>query len=731
MGSAPGKGGVVSDIIKSAADAVGNNKLRGNNTVVEALTLLFNFVFTHEIWPERWGEGAVVPLHKGGSRLDPANYRPITLMDVIGKLFGTVVNTRLQAFSEATDSVSDEQGGFRARRGTPDQIFLFREILASRRERGRPTYVTYIDVRKAYDTVWREQAYVRIHDAGVRGKLWRQLQAMHADLRRSVRHPLGESDPYDVERGVAQGAVESPWVYSALNFIDGLVQELKAAGLGIWIAGEQVPILLYADDMVLLAATQDELEKMMDIATDFAYRNRFEYNGDKSGVMAFNVTAAARAACKARDWRLSGEKVEVKSKYTYLGTVTQVDGSSWSDQINSAIKKAKRRSADLLWVCRSDRGIRPRTAVTLWQALVRPLLEYSSELWGGAVTKAQTKAAERVQMTFLRGTLGLHANGSGVANDIIRAETGCERLRDRWSKLQLGLWRRIFAAKSSRLLHKVAKFRWREESHPLNRAYGRQGWMSRAKAELSAHGLDAHWDEPGRAASTSALAWKTLVGKAVDATSDGAREARMLARPSTAMYCQVKDWDCNPLAYSFSSGEEDRIGQHVPERYLDDRLDLKGTRLKLLCRTGALPTMNRVGREVKPRKWPRSARICPACDSTEVEDVEHFVMQCPLYRAQRQVLISDATAALDRSTGSVDGAAFGALPPRAKLLVLLGRRVGDPVAENRIDRSMKRFLRKAWNRRAPYTEIVNQVLNTEYAVFINGIIKSNSALAVK
>ena len=110
--------------------------------------------------------------------------------------------------------------------------------------------------------------------------------------------------------------------------------------------------------------------------------------------------------------------------------------------------------------------------------------------------------------------------------------------------------------------------------------------------------------------------------------------------------------------------------------------------------------------------------------------MEHFVLQCPLYRAQRQVLISDATSALDRSTGSVNGAAFGALPPRAKLLVLLGRRVGDPVAENRIDRSMKRFLRKAWNRRAPYTEIVNQVLNTEYAVFINGIIKSNSALAV-
>ena len=66
--------------------------------------------------------------------------------------------------------------------------------------------------------------------------------------------------------------------------------------------------------------------------------------------------------------------------------------------------------------------MRPRTAVTLWQSLVRPLLEYASELWGGQVTQAQVAEAETVQMTFLRGTLRLHADGSGVANEVVRAE---------------------------------------------------------------------------------------------------------------------------------------------------------------------------------------------------------------------------------------------------------------------------------------------------------------------
>ena len=260
-------------------------------------------------------------------------------------MFGSVVNARLQEFSEATGSISDEQGGLRQDRSTADQIFILREVLASRKERGLPTFATYIDARKAYDTVWREQAYVRIYDSGVKGKLWRQLQAMHTNLTRKVLHPLGFTEKYKVDRGVAQGAVESPWVYS--NFIDALAGELKAAGLGIWVAGRQLAILMYADDMVMLASSQAELKKMNAIATAFAKRNRFEFNGEKSGVMQFNTNVQERARCLAEPWELFGERVKVVSKYQYLGTDTPADGLNWRAHVDAAIAKAQRRSAEL------------------------------------------------------------------------------------------------------------------------------------------------------------------------------------------------------------------------------------------------------------------------------------------------------------------------------------------------------------------------------------------------
>jgi hypothetical protein len=715
MGKAPGEDGILTDILKTAADAVNNGKLRGDNSVVDALVLMFNFVFDKGVWPERWGTGIIFPLHKHDSRLDPSNYRPITLLSVVGKLFGVVVNARLSAFSEATGSLSDEQGGFRPGRGTSDQVFLLREVLASRKERGLPTFATYIDARKAYDTVWREDAYVRIFDSGVRGKLWRQLQAMHSGLTRRVMHPLGMTDCFNVERGVAQGAVESPWVYA--NFIDGLAKELRARGLGVPIAGRRIALLMYADDIVMLAATQHELQLMNKIATRFAQRHRFQFNGEKSGVMLFNVKPEAKAKAQAARWTLLGEKVEVKDSYVYLGTVTPGDGLSWTAHLKEAIGKARRRSADLLWVCRADRGMRPRTAITLWQAMVRPLLEYACELWAGQCPVGLAAEAESVQCTFLRGTLVLHANGSGVADDALRAEAGCERLEDRWAKLKMGYWRRLFIARPDRLLRVVAAFRHQEHVRSGGSGFGSKGWMPTAKAALSKAGLMDYWDEPRKAARESLSRWKERVYHAVEAVSEADRSARMRRMSSVRMYNRIKDWGTNDWAYSFSVGEEGRPGRLVPERYLDDRTYLKGTRLKLLCRLNCLPVMDRVGREVRP-KWPKQDRVCFVCGSGAVEDVHHFIMDCPHYAARRAGLIAQVEHVLSRAACDLTAPAFAGMTSQAQCEVILGRRIGDPIAEDQIDAAVKRHLTKTWNMRAGTTAKINAVLGTAYDVSV-------------
>lgn len=182
----------------------------------------------------------------------------------------------------------------------------------------------------------------------------------------------------------------------------------------------------------------------------------------------------------------------------------------------------------------------------------------------------------------------------------------------------------------------------------------------------------------------------------------------------------------------------------TPERYLDDRADLKGTRLKLLCRIGCLPVMNRVGREQKP-PWEKSTRICPCCSLGEVEDVAHLILRCSTYNRHRQRLFATMhAAARDPDAYSIKPARPGKpsvdIPhtesyEKAKVLlrsptqcwqasaamllaVILGQRIGAPKLEDKIDAATKRFLRKAWHARSHWTTAVNEALGTSYDVFI-------------
>ena len=525
---------------------------------------------------------------------------------------------------------------------------------------------------------------------------------MHGNLTRRVRHPLGLSDPFPVDRGVSQGAVESPWLYAC--FIDGLEQAFRTAGLGVFFAGRRVPLLMYADDMVLLAASAEELTKMNEVVTNYASKNRFQLNGKKSGVMAFNITKPQRDQLTKTQWSLFGNKVDVVNEYWYLGTLLTNNPTDWTRHLKEMIKKAERKTADLLWLFRRDRGLRPRTAVALWQAIVRPVLEYASEIWAGQAPKYITESAERVQMSFLRAILGLHKNGSGVSDEVVRAETGAEPLSARWGKLQLGYWHKAFSAPDSRLLKLVAVRRHRDFVSGVGSPG--KGWIQAANANLTKYGLARWFANPGLAISAG-IDWKKAVYNRVEAWHDGSRAASLLAKPNAATYSQVKSWDKNTEDYCERSGEIGKLGMLVFAPYLDDRFDHKGTRLKLLCRTNSLPTLSRVGREVSPA-WPENLRTCPLCPLREVESVYHFVMSCHAYTHHRKRLITRVARA---------HSPFCSATYASQFLTLMGKRTGNCSTDKRIDRMVKVYLRKCWNVRQPITNRINRLLGTTYSLF--------------
>ena len=120
--------------------------------MIEIITLLFNIILKSGIIPTDWCIGMIMPLYKNkGSPNDPDNFRGITLLSCIGKLFTAAINFRLTNYLEQTGTIGDEQAGFRAGYSTTDHIFTLHAILDLYLQKKSKVYCAFIDYKKAFD----------------------------------------------------------------------------------------------------------------------------------------------------------------------------------------------------------------------------------------------------------------------------------------------------------------------------------------------------------------------------------------------------------------------------------------------------------------------------------------------------------------------------------------------------------------------------------------------------
>jgi len=117
---------------------------------------LFNVVLDTGIIPETWTTGIIIPVYKNkGCPTDPDNFRAITLISCLGKLFTSIVNTRLNFFANEVTLIHENQAGFRKGYSTIDNIFVLHVLIELYFSFGKKLFCTFIDFRKAFDTVSR------------------------------------------------------------------------------------------------------------------------------------------------------------------------------------------------------------------------------------------------------------------------------------------------------------------------------------------------------------------------------------------------------------------------------------------------------------------------------------------------------------------------------------------------------------------------------------------------
>ena len=146
-----------------------------------------NIIFDSGVVPHDWSVRKIIPIYKQkGDPTDPVNYRPITLLSCLGKLFTSILNNRLQVFTEKYDKIKQNQAGFRKGFSTVDNIFALNVLINLVQNRRKKFFCAFIDLKRAFDTVWRDGLFYKMKLLDINGSCYNVVRSMYRNVKSCV-----------------------------------------------------------------------------------------------------------------------------------------------------------------------------------------------------------------------------------------------------------------------------------------------------------------------------------------------------------------------------------------------------------------------------------------------------------------------------------------------------------------------------------------------------------------
>ena len=208
--------------------------------IVPILTKLINKCIDEKSFPPCLKEAIiVVAVHKSGDVQEPSNFRPISLLPTVAKVFETFLYNKISNFLEILDLLNANQYGFRRQRGTIEALAHFVENARDTLEnQPRCSIGLFLDLKKAFDTVDHNLLLRKIANIGLRGPMLEIMKSYLSDRKQILSHGAAKTSPKTVTFGVSQGSVLGPLLF--IIYVNDIRQQCNCS-----------TITLYADDTAL------------------------------------------------------------------------------------------------------------------------------------------------------------------------------------------------------------------------------------------------------------------------------------------------------------------------------------------------------------------------------------------------------------------------------------------------------------------------------------------------
>lgn len=336
---------------------------------------IFNSIWLHNIFPEKWREATVIPIPKPGkSRQHIESYRPISLTCCLCKLMEKIVNKRLKWFLETNNLISPHQHGFRQFHSTTDNIVTIEKNICDAFINKQHLIAVALDMEKAYDMLWRERILKILSKHQINGNMLKFANNFLKNRVIRVRVNGHLSDMFDIKNGVPQGAVISVTFF--LLAIDDIINSIQAP----------VKFTMYADDVTLLLAgknietSQKLLQNTLNDLQKFSHETGFKFSKSKTTVTVFSKRYKKH---KTLELFLDGQKLDILNEVKILG-VTFDSKLLWTSHLCKVRNECNKRINILKTLASKNWGADQEIIIKTYNALIQSKIDYGCIVYSSA-----------------------------------------------------------------------------------------------------------------------------------------------------------------------------------------------------------------------------------------------------------------------------------------------------------------------------------------------------------
>ena len=355
-------------------DNISNKLLKFvKNVIFEPLSIIINQMLKLGIFPDLLKLSKVVPLYKKDDDSNLSNYRPISLLSSISKIFEKVLLEQLTTYLDNNNLIHNHQYGFRKRHSTEYAALHIVDYLNYGMDLKRTPINLYLDLSKAFDSLSHKTLIGKLKHYGICDVALKLMKSYLENRKQYVQFDTCTSDMKSIRNGVPQGSILGPLLF--LIYINDFPNSSKLFNF-----------LMYADDTTLFCCLEDikfdnkelVLNNELQRVHSWLKANRLSLNVKKTKYMLFRKQK--RTDIRELNLRISNDAIQPVDDFNFLGLHIN-SKLNWETHTNVISKRMSRA----VGVMKKLQIVCPKTILlTIYNALILPHINYCLLSWGSA-----------------------------------------------------------------------------------------------------------------------------------------------------------------------------------------------------------------------------------------------------------------------------------------------------------------------------------------------------------